>query len=172
LAVKARRLTFITLMAALANVLSVPPLSIQIPNGPTVHFTQLPILISAVLAGPLAGLVTGAIGGLYMSLIVAKIPFIIGGLAILGLATGIFSRKLRPLYAGALAWLVQAPYTAVTDYIWFTMSPLQRTPQAAWASVTPILAFLTIEVVSSSVLAEVIIRYLREMRIAQQILGN
>jgi len=172
MATRTWRLPFIALMAALANILSVPPLALPLPFGVPLHFTQLPIIISGILAGSAAGLVTGAVGGLYMSLVVVRIPFIIGGLAILGFATGIFSKRFRPLYAGILAWLVQAPYTAVTDYIWFTLSPLQRAPQAALASLTPILTFLTIEVVVSSVLAEVVTRYLNKTRIIQKILAN
>jgi len=166
------KLPFIALMAATATVLSIPPIAIPLPIGVTVHFTQLPIIISGILGGPTVGFVTGTIGGLYMSLIVAKIPFIIGGLAILGWASGIFSKRSRPLVAGILAWLVQAPYTAVTDYIWFTMSPLQRTPEAALASLTPILSLLTIEVVTSSVLTEIIVRYIKKTRIVQQMTGS
>lgn len=159
-------------MAGIATILSIPPIAIPLPMGVTVHFTQLPIIISGILGGPTVGFVTGAIGGLYMSLAVAKIPFIIGGLAILGLAAAMFGKRFRPLVAGVLAWLVQAPYTAVTDYIWFTMSPLQRTPEAAWASLTAILTLMTIEVVISSALAEVIVRYLKKTRIVQQVSGN
>jgi len=153
-------------MAALANVLSFPPIAVPITPEITVHFSQLPILIAGIVTGPAGGLMTGAIGGLYMSF--TRIPFIIGGLAILGLATGFFSKRARPLYAGFLAWLVQAPYVAVTDYVWFAIS-LQRTPQAAWAFVTSIMALLTIEAVVSSALAEITVRYLKKTRIAQQI---
>ena len=109
---------------------------------------------------------TGAIGGLYMSF--TRIPFIIGGLAVLGLATGFFGRRVRPLYAGILAWLVQAPYVAVTDYVWFAIF-LERSPEAAWAFVTSIMTVLTIEAVISSALVEVIVRYLKRTKIAQQI---
>jgi len=157
-------------MAALANVLSVPPIAIPITLGnfPTeIHFTQLPVLIAGILGGPVAGLITGAIGGLLSSFVVfPKIAFIIGGLAILGTASGFFTKRLRPIFAGTLAWLVQAPYAAVTDYIWFTLFlPEKMTAEAAWALVCSLLAKLTIEVVISSVLAEVIINYLKKARI-------
>lgn len=135
------------------------------------HFTQLPILMSGILAGPVGGLVTGAAGGLYMSLVVAQIPFIIGGPAILGLAAGFFSRRVRPFFSGVLAWLVQAPYVAVTDYVWFTIF-LQRTPQNAWIAVTPIMAKLTVETVISSALAEVIALYLKRTRMLQRFFGT
>lgn len=121
--------------------------------------------MAGILGGPIAGLMTGAIGGVVSSFVILpKIPFIIGGLAILGGATGFFTKRLRPLFAGILAWLVQAPYVAVTDYVWFTLF-MQRTPQAAWAVIASILILLTIEAVISGVLAEVITAYLKKARI-------
>lgn len=162
---KTSTLPFIALMAALAIVLSFPPIAVPVTSEITVHFSQLPIFLAGILTGPLGGLMTGAIGGLYMGL--TKIPFIIGGLALLGLATGFFSKRVRPLYASLLAWFVQAPYVVVTDYVWLTIF-LGRTSQAAWAFVTPIMIALTIEAVISSALAEVAVRYLKRTRIAQQ----
>jgi len=167
-ATKTKMLSLIALMAALANILSIPPIAVPIAPRLTVHFTQLPIFVAGILAGPFGGLITGAVGALYMSLFVAQIPFIIGGLAILGLATGIFGKRFRPFLAGVLAWLVQAPYVAVTDYLWFTIS-LQRAPQEAWAIVVPIMVTLTVEAVISSALAEVIVRYLRRTKIVEQV---
>lgn len=153
-------------MAALANVLSLQPIAVSITPELTVHFSQLPIFIAGVLTGPVGGMMAGAVGGLYMSF--ARIPFIVGGLAILGFAAGFLGRKMRPFLAGVLAWLVQAPYVAVTDYIWASIS-LHRAPQAAWAFVASIMTILTVEAVISSVLAEVVIRYLRRTRMVQQI---
>ena len=158
-------MAFIALMATLANVLSFPPVALPVTPEVTVHFSQLPIFIAGILTGPVGGLMTGAIGGLYMSF--TRIPFIICGLAILGLATGFFGRRVRPLYAGIFAWLVQAPYVVITDYVWFVVF-LERAPQAAWAFVTSIMTVLTIEAVISSALAEVIVRYLKRTSIAQQ----
>lgn len=157
-------LAFIALMATLANILSFPPIALPITPDITVHFSQLPIFIAAIITGPAGGLMTGAVGGLYMSF--TRIPFIIGGLSILGLASGFFGRRVRPLYAGLLAWLVQAPYVVVTDYVWFAVF-LERTSQASWAFVTSIMTVLTIEAVISSALAEVVVRYLKRTRIAQ-----
>jgi len=153
-------------MAALANILSFPPIALPITPEITVHFSQLPIFVAGIVTGPAGGLMTGAVGGLYMSFF--KIPFIIGGLAILGLATGFFGKRVRPLYAGLLAWLVQAPYVVLTDYVWFATF-LQRTPQSAWAFVASIMTVLTIEAVVSSALTEITVRYLKKTRIAQQI---
>jgi len=170
LANKTKTIALVAVMAALANVLSVPPIAIPITLGnfPTeIHFTQLPILIAGILAGPAAGLITGAIGGLLSSFVVfPRIAFIIGGLAILGMAAGFFAKRLRPMFAGILAWLVQAPYAAVTDYIWFTLFlPKRMTPEAAWVLIGSLLVKLTIEVVISSALAEIIIAYLKRARI-------
>jgi uncharacterized membrane protein len=162
-----KRLSFVALMAALANVLSVPPIAIPILIGSfqgSIHFTQLPILVGGILAGPAAGLMAGAIGGLFAGFAVPKIPFVIGGLAILGCTAGFFAKRFRPFLAGILAWLVQAPYVAVSDYVWFTLF-LQRTPQAAWTIIATLMVVLTVEVVISSILAEVIIAYLKKARI-------
>lgn len=155
-------------MAALAIILSVPPIAVPIPLGGTsgsIHFTQLPIFISGILFGPLAGLFTGAVGGILMGFVVgAQIPFIVGGLAILGFASAMFARKVRPLLAGIMAWLVQAPYVAVTDYFWFTFSR-QMAPRAASGAVLVILVTLTIEALISSTLAQIVIVYLKKAKI-------
>jgi len=133
----------------------------------SVHFTQFPIFVAAILAGLAGGLITGAAGGLLMSFAVSpKIPFIVGGLAILGGSAGLFAKRLRPIFAGILAWLVQAPYVAVTDYLWFTsFLPNKMPPQVAWALVTTILVILTIEALISAALAEIIITYLKKAKI-------
>jgi len=167
---RTKAMALVAVMAALANVLSVPPIAIPITLGSfqtEIHFTQLPVLIAGMLGGPAAGLTTGAIGGLLASFVVLpSIAFIVGGLAILGAAAGFFAKRLRPIFAGILAWLVQAPYVAVTDYVWFTLFlPRKMTSEAAWALVGSLLVKLTIEVVISSVLAEVVITYLKRARI-------
>ncbi len=161
---RTKTLTLIALMAALSTILSLPPLIIPITIGTfpsEIHFTQIPILISSILAGPLAGLLTGAIGGLYMSFSV-EIPFIIGGLALLGGAAGLSTKKLklRPLFAGILAWGIQAPYVLVTDYIWFVVSRGMPSPVALTTVIT-ILIKLTIEALIASVLTAMIIPYIK-----------
>lgn len=167
---KTKTIALVAIMASLANILSVPPIAIPVTIGtfPTeIHFTQLAIFIAGILGGPAAGLTTGAIGGILSSFVVIPgIPFIVGGLAILGVAVGLFGKRLRPLFAGILAWLVQAPYVAITDFVWFTsFSPKKMMPGAAWTLVGSLLIKLTIEVVISSALAEVIIAYLKRARI-------
>jgi riboflavin transporter FmnP len=161
---RTKTLTLIALMAALSTILSLPPLVIPVTIGTfpsEIHFTQIPILISGILAGPWAGLLTGAIGGLYMSFSV-EIPFIIGGLAILGATAGFFAKKLklRPLFAGILAWGIQAPYVFVTDYVWFVVSRVMPSP-VALTTVATILVKLTIEALIASALTAIIISYIK-----------
>lgn len=161
---KTKTLTFVAIMAALSTILSLPPLVIPITIGTfpsEIHFTQIPILISGIIAGPWAGLLTGAIGGLYMSFSV-EIPFIVGGLAILGGAAGFFAKKLklRPLFSGILAWVIQAPYVFVTDYIWFILSrPMP--PPVALTTVTTILVKLTVEALIASALVAILVPYIK-----------
>ena len=161
---RTKTLTFVAIMAALSNILSITPFTIPIAIGSfnsSIHFTQIPILISGIIAGPWAGLLTGAIGGLYMSFSV-EIPFIIGGLAILGAAAGFFAKKLklRPLFAGILAWGIQAPYVFVTDYIWFVLyRPMP--PPVALTTVTTIIVKLTVEALIASALVAILIPYIK-----------
>lgn len=169
MATKAQVLTLVALMAALANVLSVPPIAVPIAPRITVHFTQLPIYLAALLAGPAAGLIAGAVGALYMSFFVAQIPFVIGGLAILGFVTGILRKRYRPFVAGVLAWGVQAPYVVVTDFVWFSVV-VHMSADAALALILQLMVALTIEAIVGSALAQIIVSYLSRVRIAQQIL--
>jgi len=158
---RTKAITLTAIMAALANILSIPPIAIPLAVGgfeSAIHFSQPPIFICGILAGPMPGLMTGAIGGLYMSY--TKIPFIIGGLAILGYAAGFFAKKLIPSLSGILAWCVQAPYVVVTDYVWFNLF-LEKTQAATWAILTTIMIKLTIEAVICSVLAEIFVRYIK-----------
>lgn len=105
---KTKVIAFTALMATLSNVLAV--LSVTVAPGVTVHFFQVAVFLCGILASPLAGLIGGTIGSLYMSFLSPiAIPFIVGGIAILGGACGLFARKVRPLFAGILAWIVQAP---------------------------------------------------------------
>jgi uncharacterized membrane protein len=163
---KTKKLTLAAMMAALATILSLDLFVIPIAIGPfssKIHFTQLPIFISGFLAGPWIGLLTGAIGGIYMSFSVG-IPFIIGGLALLGFSTGLFAKKMKlnPFFSSILAWCVQAPYVFVTDYAWFVVSGVMPSP-AALTVVTTILVNLTVEAIISSFLAEVVIRYIKRI---------
>ena len=156
-------LTIAALMAALSNILSTELFTIPFAVGPIVsrvHFTQIPIFLSAYLAGPLGGLLAGAVGGLYMSF--TMIPFVFGGLALLGFSAGYIAKrfKLRPFVSAILAWVVQAVYVYVTDYYWFTS--VQSMPgHVATGVVATILSKLTVEAVIAAVLVEVVVLSLR-----------
>jgi len=161
---KTKALTLAAIMGALANTLAFPPIAVPITIGTfesSIHFSQIPIFICGVLAGPMYGLVAGVIGGLFMGTIRPGIPFIIVGLAILGLANGLFAKKVRPIFSGILAWCVQAPFVVITDYVWFTLF-LERTPVATWTILTTIMIKLTIEAVISAVLVGFLIRYIKK----------
>jgi thiamine transporter ThiT len=158
---KTRVLTFTAVMAALANILSLPLFTIPLQLGgfaSAVHFFQLAIFLCGILAGPWAGLLGGAVGGLYMS--ATKIPFVLGGIAILGGSAGLFAKKVSPVSAGLLAWLVQAPYVLVTDYVWFTLFA-GMSSAIAWTIVTPIMISLTLEAIVCAILANIITHYVK-----------
>ena len=158
---KTRVLTFTAVMAALANILSLPLFTIPLQLGgftSAIHFFQLAIFLCGILAGPWAGLLGGAVGGLYMS--ATKIPFVLGGIAILGGSAGLFAKKVSPVSAGLLAWLVQAPYVLVTDYVWFTLFA-GMSSAIAWMIVTPIMISLTLEAIVCAILANIIIHYVK-----------
>ena len=163
MATKTKTLAFTALMSALAVVMSIPPLAIPLSLGAfttSFHFFQLPIFICAILAGPWAGLLSGAVGGLYMG--VTRIPFIIGGIALLGGFTGLFSKKFRPVIACLLGFLIQIPYVAVTDYVWFTFPFfLGLSSDAALGLIVPILANLGLQAAVCAVLADVIVHFAR-----------
>ncbi len=158
---KAKTVAFVAIMAALANVMALPPLAIPLPLGPftsSIHFFQLAVFLAAILAGPWAGLLSGAVGSLTMSAL--RVPFIVGGIAILGACTGVFARRFRPVTGGVLAFLVQLPYTFATDYLWFTYF-IGNTPAAAVSVVLPIMLSLGLEALVCAVLADVIVHYLK-----------
>lgn len=162
-------LTFAALMATLSNILSLPPFIIPIAVGPfstAIHLTQLPIFLSGVIAGPWAGLITGGIGGLYMSYSTG-IPFIIGGLALLGGITGYSSRNygFSPFLSSLIAFSIQAPYVFLTDYLWFTSTRLMSS-MVARNIVTTIVLKLTIEAMIAAVLVSVIIPIIKRTGVA------
>ena len=161
---RAKVIAFMALMIALSNLLSAPPFVIPVVVGTlnsNIHLTQVPILLSGILAGPWVGLVTGALGGLYMGFS-SEIPFVVGGLAILGFASGILAnrRKIKPFYSGILAWLIQAPYVFFTDYFWFAYSMAMPFP-VALTTVLVVLLKLTIEALIASALSAVIVSYIK-----------
>jgi uncharacterized membrane protein len=108
----ARLVGLTAVLSALTIVLSL--LTIPFLFGSRIHFFQTGIMLAGATGGPFSGLVTGLIGGLYMASVRSD-PTIVIGNGLLGLFVGIFSIRLRPLYAGVLAWvLIQAPWVFFT----------------------------------------------------------
>jgi hypothetical protein len=144
-----RTIAFIASMSALANVISLYSVPISILGfRSSIHFLQLPIILGAIVAGASVGLIIGFFGAFAMAYFMGM-PFILGGMAILGLLSGLFVKKVRPLFAGPLAYLASVPYVAVTDYLWGIPLPV----------VGIILVNLGMEVVLCSILVDVISKY-------------
>jgi LytS/YehU family sensor histidine kinase len=136
---------FTAVMSAVAVALSA--LSVPFVLGLRIHFFQIAIILAGVIGGPVSGLVTGAIGGVYMAALRSD-PTIVVGNALLGLFTGLFVRKMRPALAGIAAWvLIQAPW------IYLTGTYILHVPGVIMQA---ILATLTVEDVSCAVIADVL----------------
>jgi len=136
-------------MSALANVVSLYSIPISILGFQSrIHFQQLPIILGGVVAGGGVGLIIGFFGAFVMAYSTG-IPFILGGMAIVGLTSGLFVRKVRPLFAGVFAYIVSIPYVAATDYIWGLPLPV----------IEGILVKLGLEAILCSVIVEAIGRH-------------
>jgi LytS/YehU family sensor histidine kinase len=109
---KSRLLAFTAAISAVTVAFSA--LTVPFLFGTGIHFFQAGIMLAGVVGGPLSGLITGMIGGVYVAVIRSD-PTIVIGNALLGLCTGVFSRRLRPFLAGLAAWfLIQAPWIYLT----------------------------------------------------------
>lgn len=119
---------FVAAMAGLANLFGL----LAIPVGLTsIHFMQLPIILTGLAVGAVPGAFVGLVGSLVMAFRLPMTnPYIIVGNAMLGLFTGFFysrtkSWKARPaipqLISVIAAYLIQAPYVYVTDIYLMSM---------------------------------------------------
>jgi len=90
------------------------------------------------------------------------IPFIIGGLTLLGHMAGLLAKrlKLRPFFSSIFAWCVQAPYVFITDYVWFVSFRLMPL-HVALTTIITILIKLTVEAIVASALAEILVPYIK-----------
>jgi len=149
-----RFVAFTAIMTTIAVVLSA--LSVPFVFGLRIHFFQVAIMLAGIIGGPVSGLIAGSVGGVYMSALRSD-PTIIVGNAFLGLFAGLFVRKMRPVLAGILAWiLIQAPWLYLTGtYILNVPGFVMQT----------ILVTLTVEDVICAVIADVLQSrfHLREM---------
>jgi len=140
-----RALAFAAVMSALTVILSF--LTVPFLFGTRIHFFQAGIMLAGVGGGPISGLIAGAVGGLYIAVIRSD-PTIVIGNALLGLFTGLFSRRLRPALAAFLAWVfVQAPW------IYITGTFILQVPSAAMQF---ILILLTVEDAVSAIVVDVL----------------
>lgn len=159
---KSKTVALVAMTAAIANIMSLPPLAVPVQFGAftsSIHFFQLAVFFCGILAGPWAGLVSGAVGSLYMGMM--KTPFVVGGVALLGACTGIFAKKTRPIIACLLALAVQVPYVVVTDYFWFTYF-LGTPTSTALSIVGAILVTLGLEAATCALLTESITHFVRK----------
>jgi LytS/YehU family sensor histidine kinase len=142
------------ILTAVAVALSA--LSVPFVFGVRIHFFQVAIMLAGVIGGPLSGLVAGSVAGLYTAALMSN-PTIILGNALLGLFTGILVRKMRPVLAGILAWvLIQAPWLYLSEtYILNVPGSVMQT----------ILITLTVEDIICAVITDVLQNrfHLREM---------
>lgn len=119
-----RRVAFVVVMAALSNILGLPPFvaSLGVTN---IHFLQIPIILTALALGAVAGGLVGLIGATTMALTL-PVPnlYLLPGNAILGFVTGLLysalaKHKWRSIISQTIsvigAYVVQAPYVYFTD---------------------------------------------------------
>ena len=119
-----KEIAFTITMAAVSNILGLPIFTI--PLGFTsIHFIQIPIILTALALGPIAGGFVGFTGAIVQAVTLQTPNFyILPGNAILGVCTGLIYMKLkrykgRQLFPQILsvigAYVIQMPDVYVTD---------------------------------------------------------
>jgi uncharacterized membrane protein len=120
----ARRVAFVVVMAALSNILGLPPFIVSL-GVTNIHFIQIPIILTGLALGAVAGGLVGLIGATTMALTL-PVPnfYILPGNAILGCVTGLLygvlaKHEWKPVISQTIsavgAYAVQAPYVYLTD---------------------------------------------------------
>ncbi|MFY0583600.1 ATP-binding protein [Cystobacter fuscus] len=92
------------------------PAALEVLPGVHLLLGPLLVLITAVLLGPVSGGVTGAVAGL-ATLRLWHHPWGALNLALEGLFVGVLRRRLTPLVADALYWLMSPLYFFLTYYL-------------------------------------------------------
>ena len=114
-----KSITLLAVLILLPNLLGI----INIPTslGFSIHFFQIAVFLAALIYGPWAGLLSGAIGSAY-SAITMNNPYIIVGNMILGFFVGYFaSKKFHTLVSVALSFLIQLPWLIMSDHYFIGM---------------------------------------------------
>ena len=114
-----KSITLLAVLVLLPNLLGI----INIPTslGFSIHLFQIAIFLAALIYGPWAGLLSGAVGSAY-SAIMMNNPYIIVGNMILGFFVGyFFSKKMHTLIAVGLAFIIQLPWLIVSDHYFIGM---------------------------------------------------
>jgi uncharacterized membrane protein len=152
-----KQIAFIIIMSALANILGAPPFIVPL-GVVNIHFLQLPIILTGLALGAVAGGIVGFVGATVMAFTL-RTPnlFILPGNALLGFFAGFFYFRLRRMkpqivpqllaVLGAVA--IQFPYTYFSDVY------LASIPAANL--LFPILPTLFIEDIISLLIAHVIL---------------
>jgi uncharacterized membrane protein len=152
-----KQIAFIIIMSALANILGAPPFIIPL-GAVNIHFLQLPIILTGLALGAVAGGIVGFVGASVMAFTLrTPNPFILPGNMLLGFFTGFFYfrlKRIKPsivpqLIAVIGAMAVQFPYTYLSDVY------LAGIPSANL--LFPILPTLFIEDIISLFIAHVIL---------------
>jgi uncharacterized membrane protein len=107
----AQLIAFIAVMCATSNILGL----ITIPIGITsIHLIQLPIILTGLALGAVAGGLVGFIGAMVMAFsLLPPNPYILLGNAILGFLTGLIYGRLRPVRGSRFLYRVIAVVGAV-----------------------------------------------------------
>lgn len=105
-----RNMIMFSFLAILPNLLGM--LHYTTIFGLRVHFFQYAIFLAAILYGPIGGMVSGAVGSVYVAMALGN-PYIVVGNVILGFVFGLFVRlkwnlviSVLAAYAIQLVWLI------------------------------------------------------------------
>ncbi len=119
--INSKKVAFISVMAALGNLLGLIPLKIPSPS-PTVsielHFSQLPPLLVAFSLGPISGAITGLLSLVAVTAIYIRNPFVPFGNMILAGIAGLAARKFKPIIAGLIGEIAETPFLWFSVLLW------------------------------------------------------
>jgi uncharacterized membrane protein len=152
-----KQIAFIIIMSALANILGAPPFIISL-GAVNIHFLQLPILLTGLALGAVAGGIVGFIGPTVMAF-TFRTPnlFILPGNALLGFFTGLFYSRLRRIRPPILPQLLALIGAVAIQFVYTYFSDVYGASIPSANLVFPILPTLFIEDIISLVIAHVIL---------------